>query len=88
MIHLDRDKGYLIFDTCEYLYRDGLENRDDVAAREMGDGMVCIPLPKHMISREFDNKGSRYHPERTKGADGQILEIMVEEIRRRLGFDE
>jgi hypothetical protein len=83
MITIDRDRGYLYISRCEYLYRDGLENRDDKANREMGDGDIVIPLPKHMCDRQWDdgqNGQTRLH-----GSDGQSAEIIIAEIRRRLG---
>ncbi len=79
MISIDRDAGYLYISRCDYLYRDGLENRDDKAAREMGDGEICIPLPKHMIDRSHDNRGD---------TDGQNAETIIEEILRRISSPE
>ena len=68
---------------CEYLYRDGLDNRDETASREMGDGDIMIPLPAHMISKEWDNRDDGKG--RVKGSDGQGAEIIIAEIRKRLG---
>jgi hypothetical protein len=73
MIHINREKGYLIISRCEYLYRDG--NRDDNANRVMGDGDICIPLPAHMVSKEYDYTGR---------TDGQNAVTIIEEIQRRL----
>ncbi len=75
MIRIDRDRGHLCISRCEYLYSDGIENRDDKANREMGDGDIIIPLPKHMCGRQWDDDR----------ADGQSAEIIIAEIRRRLG---
>lgn len=78
MISINREKGYLILSRCEYLYRDGLEQRDEKANREMGDGDIVIELPAFMVSREYDGKNRRQ-------TDGQSAEIIIAEIRRRLG---
>lgn len=82
MIHLDRDRGWLIISRCDYLYRDG--ERDEAANLMMGDGDILIPLPEYMLSREWDNRPSTNHPERTMGSDGQGVEIIIAEIERRL----
>jgi hypothetical protein len=85
MITINREKGYICLSRCDYLYRDGLENRDETANREMGDGDILIPLPSHMMSKEWDNRGGTNHSERTKGSDGQSAEIIIAEIIKRLG---
>ncbi len=77
MIKIDREKGYIILSRCEYLYRDGLDSRDDTANREMGDGDIVIPLPHELISRERDGSAEK--------SAGQSAEIIIAEIRKRLG---
>jgi len=77
MISIDREKGYIIISRCDYLYRDGLEKRDDKAAKEMGDGDIIIPLPWHMVDRTWDAKHS---------TDGKDAVKIIEEIQRRLSL--
>ena len=86
MITINRERGWIILSRCEYLYRDGLDNRDEVANREMGDGDIVIPLPAHMMSKEWDNCGDMKG--RVKGSDGQSAEIIIAEIIKRLGENE
>lgn len=85
MITINREKGYICLSRCDYLYRDGLEKRDEKANVEMGDGDILIPLPPYMISKEWDNQGGTNHPERVTGSDGQGAEIIIAEIIKRLG---
>lgn len=75
MISIDREKGHIILDRCEYLYRDGLDNRDEKANREMGDGAIFIPLPPHMVDTKYDHTGR---------SDGQNAVTIIEEIARRI----
>jgi len=83
MITINRERGCIILSRCEYLYRDGLDKLDETAHREMGDGDIVIPLPDHMMSREWDNRDDGKG--RAKGSDGQSAEIIITEITRRLG---
>jgi hypothetical protein len=83
MIAINREKGWIILSRCEYLYRDGLDNRDEVANREMGDGDIIIPLPDYMMSKEWDDRDDGKG--RVKGSDGQGAEIIIAEIIKRLG---
>lgn len=78
MIRIEREKGYIVISRCEYLYRDGLENRDEKAHREMGDGDIIIPLPPHMVDTSWDDDGR---------SDGQNAVTIIEEIARRLSRD-
>ena len=78
MIHIDRKKGYITISRCEYLYRDGLDNRDDKAARTMRDGDILIPLPPHMVDTSYDYRGD---------TDGQNAVTIIEEIQRRLSLE-
>lgn len=79
MISIDRDRGFIFLHRADYLYRDGLENRDENAAREMGDGDICIPIPEYMKDRRFD---------RDAGSDGQDAVTIIEEIIRRISSPE
>lgn len=74
MISINREKGYIIISRCDYLYRDGLDKRDNKAAKEMGDGDILIPLPPHMVETTYDANGT---------TDGQNAVTIIEEIRRR-----
>lgn len=74
MISINREKGYIIISRCDYLYRDGLEKRDDKSAKEMGDGDIIIPLPPHMVDTTYDSTGR---------TDGQNAVTIIEEIQRR-----
>lgn len=74
MISINREKGHIIISRCEYLYRDGLNKRDEKANREMGDGDIVIPLPPHMVDTTYDHTGR---------TDGQNAVTIIEEIRRR-----
>jgi hypothetical protein len=75
MIRIDRQKGYIVISRCEYLYRDGLEKRDEKGNREMGDGDIIIPLPPHMVDTKYDHTGR---------TDGQNAVTIIEEIQSRL----
>lgn len=77
MITINREKGYIVISRCEYLYRDGLENRDEKANREMGDGDIIIPLPPHMVDKSYDHTGR---------TDGMNAVTIIEEIARRLSM--
>lgn len=75
MITINRENGYIILSRCEYLYRDGLDKRDEKASREMGDGDIIIPLPAFMVETTYDHTGR---------TDGQNAVTIVDEIRRQL----
>jgi hypothetical protein len=75
MIHIDREKGYIVISRVDYLYRDG--HRDEKANRDMGDGDIIIPLPAFMISTEFDHAGR---------TDGQNAVTIIQEIQHRLSL--
>lgn len=77
MITINREKGYIILSRCGYLYRDGLDKRDEKANREMGDGAIIIPLPAFMVETTYDHTGR---------TDGQNAVTIVEEIQRRLSL--
>lgn len=79
MISIDRDRGYIFLHRADYIYRDGPENPDNEAAHEMGDGDICIPLPKYMIDRSHDDAGD---------TDGQNAVTIIEEIIRRISSPE
>jgi hypothetical protein len=85
MISIDRDRGYLVISRTEFIYRDGLDSPDHDADRRMGDGDILIPLPEHMKSREWDDKGPSNAPRRYHASDGQSAELIIAEIRKRLG---
>lgn len=84
MISIHRESGYLIISRAEFLYRDGRSDADKDSEAAMGDGDILIPLPAHMISKEWDNKSIAG---RINGSDGQSAQIIIDEIRRRLGCD-
>ena len=77
MITINREKGYIILSRCDYLYRDGLDKRDEKANREMGDGDIIIPLPDFMVDTRYDHTGR---------TDGQNAVTIIEEIQRRLSL--
>lgn len=77
MIAINRGKGYIVLSRCEYIYRDGIDKRDDKGNREMGDGDIIIPLPPFMVDTTYDHTGR---------TDGQSAVTIVEEIASRLAL--
>jgi len=75
MISIDTEKKYLIISRCDYLYRNGISKIDNDSFKKIGDGDIVIPLPEHFRDGAKDN------------SDGMSLEIIISEIRNRLGLD-
>ena len=49
MISFNKELNCIFLSRCDYLYRDGINNRDVNAYNEMGDGDIVIPLPENMV---------------------------------------